>query len=58
MNCYKPWLGNGVNLGLRDIVPKVNRPHLRYKYETDRLAMEPAYEDLAKYLHPEARDAP
>jgi glycosyltransferase involved in cell wall biosynthesis len=36
----------------RDIVLKVNRPNLRYKYEADRLAMEPAFIDLGRFLIP------
>ncbi len=31
-----------------DLVTKTNRPHLRYLLETERLAMEPAYMDLAR----------
>lgn len=38
----------------RDIVVKVNRPNLRYKRNSDRLALEPAYECLAEYLAPGA----
>jgi len=34
----------------RDIVPKVNRPNLRYKHDEDRIAMEPAYQELLRYL--------
>jgi glycosyltransferase involved in cell wall biosynthesis len=36
----------------KDIVPKVNRPNLRYAQVEDRLAMEQAYRDLTRYLLP------
>jgi glycosyltransferase involved in cell wall biosynthesis len=34
----------------RDIVPKVNRPNLRYKSDADRGAMAPAFDELSRYL--------
>lgn len=34
----------------RDIVPKVNRPNLRYGSERDRLELEPGYRELENYL--------
>ncbi len=34
----------------RDIVPKTNRPNLRYLNEADRAAMQPSHEQIKRYL--------
>lgn len=33
-----------------DIVPKVNRPHAQYKADEDRIAFEPAFDELSQFL--------
>ncbi len=43
VNRREPWT--------KDIVPKVNRPNLRYKHETDRITMEPAYDEFRTYIY-------
>jgi len=36
----------------RDIVPKTNRPNLRYAHDDDRMGMQTAYEDIKRFLRP------
>ena len=38
-----------------DIVPKVNRPNLCYKFSTDEEAFQPTLQHLARFLRPESK---